>query len=151
MAINYSIAAMKNPNPMAEEEVKYYAKAQANGVVTIDQLAEEIAYSTTLTDGDVLNAIRALVAQIRKHIQNGQIVRLEALGSFRLTFSGAGASSAEEYSPALIRSVNLRFTPGASLKQVLSRNVLKFVRVPLLKDKEEEEAAPEEDSEEEVV
>lgn len=53
MAINYSIAAMKNPNPMAEEEVKYYAKAQANGVVTIDQLAEEIAYSTTLTDGDV--------------------------------------------------------------------------------------------------
>lgn len=59
MAINYSIAAMKNPNPMAEEEVKYYAKAQANGVVTIDQLAEEIAYSTTLTDGDVLNTIRA--------------------------------------------------------------------------------------------
>ena len=64
MAINYSIAAMKNPNPVAEEEVKYYAKAQANGVVTIGRLAEEIAYSTTLTDGDVLNAIRALVKQI---------------------------------------------------------------------------------------
>lgn len=45
MAINYSVAGLKNPNPMSEGEVKYYAKAQASGSVGIDQLAEEIAYA----------------------------------------------------------------------------------------------------------
>ena len=137
MAINYSIAAMKNPNPMAEEEVKYYAKAQANGVVTIDQLAEEIAYSTTLTDGDVLNTIRALVKQIKSHIREGRIVRLEALGSFQAQLSSSGASSEEEFNPALIRGVRLQFRPGTSIREILNPTVLKFHKVPSLKKKEE--------------
>ena len=38
---------------------KYYAKAQASGEVTMDEMAEQISYATSLTDGDVLNAIRA--------------------------------------------------------------------------------------------
>ena len=53
MAINYSIAQMKNPNDKGAP-AKYYAKAQASGSVDINELAEEISYSTTLTDGDVL-------------------------------------------------------------------------------------------------
>jgi hypothetical protein len=40
---------------------KYYAKAQASGEVTMDEMAEQISYATSLTDGDVLNAIRALI------------------------------------------------------------------------------------------
>lgn len=145
MAINYSIAAMKNPNPMAEGEVRYYAKAQANGVVTVDQLADEIAYATTLTDGDVLNAIRALVSQIKKHLQNGRIVRLEALGSFQVQLSSSGASSEEEFNPALIRGVRLQFRPGTSIREILNPTVLKFHKVPSLKKKEEtaEEEVPE--------
>lgn len=81
MAINYSVARMKNP---AEPDVyKYYPKAQANGSVDINELAEEIAYATTLTDGDVLNVIRALVKRINLHIANGQIVKLENLEASR--------------------------------------------------------------------
>ena len=63
MAINYSIAAYKKPGDM-EGTAKYYAKAQASGTVEINELADDIAYSTTLTDGDVLNVIRALIKQI---------------------------------------------------------------------------------------
>ena len=39
--INYSVAAMKNPMKQSEPP-KYYAKMQANGVVDMDDLAEEI-------------------------------------------------------------------------------------------------------------
>lgn len=46
-------------NPDAPK--KYYAKAQASGEVTLDEIAEDIAYSTTLTDADVLAAIRAFI------------------------------------------------------------------------------------------
>lgn len=139
MAINYSIAPMKNPNPMSEGEIKYYAKAQANGSVGIDQLAEEIAYSTTLTDGDVLNAIRALVKQIKQHIREGRIVRLEALGSFQAQLSSSGAGSAEEFTPALIRGIKIQFRPGNSIREILNPTVLKFHKVPSLKEKKAEQ------------
>ena len=81
MAITYSVTQLVDPR---EPEVagKFYAKAQAAGIITIDDLADDISYSTTLTDGDVLNVIRALIKQIQKHLQNGCIVKLENLGSF---------------------------------------------------------------------
>lgn len=82
MAITYSVAELVDPR---EPEVagKFYAKAQASGIITIDDLADDISYSTTLTDGDVLNVIRALIKQIQKHIQNGCIVKLETWAVFR--------------------------------------------------------------------
>ena len=53
----------------------------------------------------ILNAIRALVAQIRKHVQEGHIVRLESLGSFQAQLSSEGTSSEEEFNPSFIRKV----------------------------------------------
>lgn len=79
MAINYCVVGMQNPLDRESGEIKYYPKAQASGSVGINELAEEISYATTLTDGDVLNVIRALVKRINMHIANGQIVKLENL------------------------------------------------------------------------
>ena len=93
MAINYSIVAMKNPMDRESEEVKYYPKAQASGAVGINELSEEIAYATTLTDGDVLNVIRALVNRINLHIAAGQIVKLENLGSFQAQIRSEGSAT----------------------------------------------------------
>lgn len=144
MAINYSVVGMRNPSLLGEGETKYYAKAQASGAVVIDQLAEEIAYATTLTDGDVVNAIRALVAQIRKHVQEGHIVRLESLGSFQAQLSSEGTSSEEEFNPSFIRKVKLQFRPGNSLKASLNVSALSFRKVKPLRSKTEEEGTEEE-------
>lgn len=144
MAINYSVVGMRNPSLLGEGEIKYYAKAQASGAVGIDQLAEEIAYATTLTDGDVVNAIRALVAQIRKHVQEGHIVRLESLGSFQAQLSSEGTSSEEEFNPSFIRKVKLQFRPGSSLKASLNVSALSFRKVKPLKSKTEEGGTEEE-------
>lgn len=132
MAINYSIAKMKNPNDKGAPE-KFYAKAQASGTVDINELAEEISYSTTLTDGDVLNVIRALVKQINKHIAKGEIVKLENLGSFQAQISSDGAETEEEFSAANIRKVSLQFRPGIGLRGQLSLDNLTFHKVKPLK------------------
>lgn len=137
MAINYSIARMKNP---AEPDVyKYYPKAQANGSVEINELAEEIAYATTLTDGDVLNVIRALVKRINLHIANGQIVKLENLGSFQAQIRSDGADTEDTYSTSMIRKVTLQFRPGVGLKGQLNKANLTFHKVKSLKQQETEE------------
>lgn len=139
MVINYSIAQMKNPNDKGAP-AKYYAKAQASGSVDINELAEEISYSTTLTDGDVLNVIRALVKQINKHISKGEIVKLENLGSFQAQISSDGAEAEEEFSTANIRKVSLQFRPGIGLRGQLSLDNLTFHKVkPLNAPAAEEE------------
>lgn len=130
MAINYSVVAMKKPG-QSEEPAKYYAKAQAAGVVEIDELAEEISYATSLTDGDVVNAIRALVKQVAKHIGKGEIVRLGNLGSFQAQLSSEGA---EKFTPASIRKVHLQFRPGNGLQGSLEMSSLSFRKVKKLKD-----------------
>lgn len=133
MAIHYSVAAMKNPQD-PEAPVKYYARSQAAGVVDINELAEEISYATTLTDGDVLNAIRALVTQVNKHIAKGEIVRLENLGSFQAQICSEGADTEEAFTPSNITRVNLQFRPGVGLRGQLNLKNLQFRKVKKLAD-----------------
>ena len=92
--INYSIAEMKNPSDK-DATPKYYAKMQASGVVDLDDMAEEISYATTLTDGDVLNVLRALIKQMKKNLAAGKIVRMEKFGSFQFQLCSKGADSGE--------------------------------------------------------
>ena len=77
MAVNYSLAHISSEPGNPDAAKKFYARMQASGEVTMDEIAEEIAYATTLTDGDVLNAVRALIRQLNKHLAAGKIVRLE--------------------------------------------------------------------------
>ncbi len=86
MSVNYSLVQMKNPQKPTEEP-KFYAKAQASGTVEINEIAEDVAYATSLTDGDVLNVIRALIKQMKKHMSNGRIVKLETLARFSCRYA----------------------------------------------------------------
>lgn len=143
MAITYSVAALKNPAKQ-EEPAKFYAKAQASGTVDINELADDISYSTTLTDGDVLNVIRALIKQINRHIAKGEIVKLENLGTFQAQLQSEGAESAEEFNETMIRKVHLQFRPGMGLKNQLTKENLQFRKVKGLKELENAEEENEE-------
>lgn len=77
MAINYSIAKMANPMDRESGEYKFYAKAQANGSVSINELAEEIAYATTLTDGAVTQLRRWILlnTELQKRLEELHYVK----------------------------------------------------------------------------
>lgn len=133
MAINYSVVGMKDPRD-PEAPTKFYAKAQAAGVVEINEMAEDIAYSTSLTDGDVLNVIRALVKQMNKHIAKGEIVRFENLGTFQAQISSEGADVEDRFNESYIRKIHLQFRPGIGLQQALAKENLTFRKVKKLKE-----------------
>lgn len=94
----------------------FYAKAQAAGEVTMDEMAEEISYATSLTDGDVLNAIRALIKQVNKNLAAGKIVRLENFGSFQLQLCSTGAETEKKFTSANITEATVQFRPGKPIK-----------------------------------
>ena len=128
MPINYSVFAMKNPQKR-EEAPKYYGKVQASGTADFEVLADEIAYATTLTDGDVANVLRALVKQMKKHLADGKIVKLDGFGSFQFQLSGKGADTEKEYSTSLIKKMNIQFRPGRLIREVQNLNGLSFRKV----------------------
>lgn len=126
--INYSVTAMRNPiDEMAPQ--KYYAKMQANGVVDLDDLAEEISYATTLTDGDILNVLRALIKQMKKHLKGGKIVKLEKFGTFQFQICSNGAETEKDFTPTNITKVNIQFRPGKLLQEAQNVKTLTFKKV----------------------
>lgn len=128
MAINYSLSLMQNPQKPNEEK-KYFAKAQATGTVEINEIAEDVAYATSLTDGDVLNVIRALIKQMKKHMSNGRIVKLEALGTFQIQLRSTGAATKKEFTQANIKKTTIQFRPGTLVKELTNASAQSFTRV----------------------
>lgn len=114
--VNYSLALMSSKPGDDTAPKLLYAKAQASGEVTMDEMAEEISYSTSLTDGDVLNAIRALIKQANKNLADGKIVRLENFGSFQLQLQSEGAETEKKFTPANITGARIQFRPGRPMK-----------------------------------
>ena len=114
--VNYSLALMSTKPGDDQAPKKYYAKAQASGEVTMDEMAEQIAYATSLTDGDVLNAIRALIKQTNLHLAAGKIVRLENFGSFQIQLRSEGAETEKKFTTANITDATIQFRPGKPIK-----------------------------------
>lgn len=139
--INYSVTGMKNPADHDAAE-KFYAKMQASGVVDLDDMAEEISYATTLTDGDVLNVLRALIKQMKKNLMAGKIVRLEKFGTFQFQICSNGADTEKTFTPSNITKVNIQFRPGALVREAQNLKILAFKKVPKRSEKKEEPDAP---------
>lgn len=114
--VNYSLALMSS-KPGDDKAAKlFYAKAQASGEITMDEMAEQISYATSLTDGDVLNAIRALIKQVNLNLAAGKIVRLENFGTFQIQLCSDGAETEKKFTSANITGAHIQFRPGRPIK-----------------------------------
>lgn len=119
--INYSLACqMSRPGDKTSPK-KYYAHMQASGEVSLDEISTDIAYATSLTDSDVLAAIRAFIHQLNKHLAAGKIVRAGDLGSFQLQIHSEGADTEKEFTADNITGVSIQFRPGGFVSGVTTR------------------------------
>ena len=124
MAVKYVISEKGNPLKPAESK-KWYANAKSTGELTFRKLSKEIAEgSTTVSDTDVLAVLNDLTKILKRHLENGEIVRFGDFGSFQVTLGSSGAESAEKFNASLIKSKKVTFRPGIDLKEML--NNLKF-------------------------
>ena len=139
MAIDYKVLGIQKPGSQDPETTKYYPRPAAAQRVEIEELANEISYSTTLTDVEVEGVIKALIKQMQQHIASGRIVALGKFGSFRVTFHALGRATPEEVKAADIKKVNLRFCPGTGLRNALDLRNLKFRNIEAGAQPEEDE------------
>jgi predicted histone-like DNA-binding protein len=127
MAINYVVIPKGNPgNPDAPK--KFHAQAKSTGGLTLRKLGREIAEgNTTVSDTDVLAVLNDLTKVLRRHLENGEIVRFGNFGTFQVAITSEGAETADKFHASLIKNPKIAFRPGLDLKEMLA--TLKYDKV----------------------
>lgn len=94
-------------------EVKdvYVARVAYASEINTDLLAEEVAASTNASPAEVLMWLRALEYQISRHIAEGDVVKLDSLGSFYPTMHAVSQDTPEKVTSRTITSLGVLFRP----------------------------------------
>ena len=80
-------------------------------VVSLQELAEKIAEKSSLTPGDVHNAVRNLMTVMKNELLNSRTVRLDGLGTFTMIARtrGKGVNDEKEVGPNQVASLMVHF------------------------------------------
>lgn len=111
--LRYNVVPRKNP---IDKTTKFYAQLRPVTPVTLERIAKNIERRSTVSSSDVKAVLDALEYEIIAALEDGKSVRLGDLGSFRPTIGGKGAETAEDFTPDLIKRVNVRFHPSKKMK-----------------------------------
>ena len=116
----------------------YYARAVSSGEMTLEELCEDIAESSTLTSADVKACLDRLAWIISKNLKAGRIVQMGELGNFRLTVGSKGSITKEDFNASLIKKPKVVFHPGKRIQE--ARAETSFERIGVETEEGAEEA-----------
>ncbi|MGV8093216.1 MAG: HU family DNA-binding protein [Mangrovibacterium sp.] len=120
MAILYSKVQRINPQDR-EAAKKWYIVPNRVEQKSEKEIATALTKNTTLSSGEALMAINELQSVILSFLLDGYTVQMGDWGSFHVTVNCDGAETEEACTTDLIKSVNIRFRPGASMKESLAK------------------------------
>lgn len=126
--VSYGVSPRVNPRDK-ESEPKFYGQIVSNQSISIEELAEVIANRCTVKLADVVGVVSAFEAEMKKALLNSEIVELDRIGRFRVTISGKGAETEEDFSTENITGVKVRYAPAKYIKEVLAKT--DFAKKPL--------------------
>lgn len=109
MSVNYQL---KKSNRNDNTKGKWYARAVHTGVVTIDDLADVMQNNSTVKRSDILAVISELVEVMNNYLRESKVVKLDRLGSFKLSFSSEGVEKASDWNVSKhVKGMHVLFTP----------------------------------------
>jgi predicted histone-like DNA-binding protein len=126
MVILFNKVERVNPQNRQEPK-KWYPSLKTVSQVQQREVAKEIADETTLNPKEAEMALDQFQKVLVRHLLSSNSVQLGDWGSFSLTCSGSPSDTKEEVTAQKINGLNIRFTPGKSLKNALSDASFKAV------------------------
>lgn len=79
---------------------QYYARGTWPNKVGVKELADDIEAATAITKHDVKAVLSALAERMAIHLKAGDTVRLDGLGTFKITFSSKPAATPHVFNAA---------------------------------------------------
>ena len=132
MAINYKVSVCKNPNGI--EGTDYYScKASKTSDYSFDDLANDIAHSTTCTKADALAVLASIKPFIKSALLAGRRVVLNDLGYFVIGIRSKCFTQADMQKEGFLPSEKIKgyavhFRPEPALKKELALGI-QFKRI----------------------
>ncbi len=137
MSIHYDFY-QNPPKQGAGRREKLHARVITRNTVSLNDLAELMHQTSSLTRGDVLGATTLLVDYIIMHLKNGCRVHFDGLGYFQLTLTCPPIQSASEIRAESVKVKSLSFCPDHAARKAIKGAT--FVRQPEKRHSKEQTA-----------
>ncbi|MDD2530428.1 MAG: hypothetical protein PHN41_04290 [Bacteroidales bacterium] len=119
MSIIYKIWKKKFKNKNGEVQEKFYACKKTKRTLTTEEVCQQIAEASSLTEGDVMSALLGLSMVTKRGLTMGYSVNLEGIGTIGLSVTSPAMDSPKDISKVRVRANRITFRPDKSLKAIL--------------------------------
>ena len=126
--IEFQVRSKKMTIGKNKGKTVYYAYPKAKQNVTNKMVIDRIVRETSLSAGDVSNAIISLSAVVRDALESGQSVDLADLGSFRIMVPSKMMDSEKEVTAESLKTPKIIFTPKAAMRAAANSVELRVIR-----------------------
>lgn len=122
MSIKYKLVLKKDLTKGAASNAKrFYASTPVSGTMNFNSICDVIADRSTASDGDVALVVRGLIRTMEKALLRNEVVQMDTLGNFRLSFGSSGSVLEKDFQANMIRKPKIIFTPGAKLRAMIEK------------------------------
>ena len=129
IGMEFEIDSRVQPIGKREGQTVYFAKLKTQQKLTNQMVIGRIVRETSLSEGDVKNALVSLSNIVCDALKLGMSVDLAELGSFRLTVSSKMMDSPEEVTVAdALKTPKITFTPKQKMRDAANRVELSIDR-----------------------
>lgn len=126
MPYRYKTTQVKAPG---NKEPLFHIRSAKQDPMTLDELAEQIANSSTVSMADIKAVLNALEFQIIQALKNGRTVRLGDIGSFYTNIQSTGVptqADAWKQNVALIKHISCNFQRSKKISAALTPSQMNF-------------------------
>lgn len=117
MAQQFKLVYLHSKPGDTTSEKKWYATAKSTGTADLNDLCFLIASRSTVSSADVKAVLDNLNYVIDYHLKAGRIVQLGEFGNFRMAVGSEGVTDKKDFTPSMLRTPKIVFTPGAPLRE----------------------------------
>ena len=137
--IEFEVKSKTQPIGKRKGQIVSYAQPVSQQHLTNKMVVDRIVRETSLSAGDVSNALISLGAIVRDALELGQSVDLADLGSFRIVVPAKMMDTEAEVTADSLKTPKIVFTPKAAM-----RNAAKSVELRVVKKKKDDNEKPKE-------
>lgn len=122
-----SINKVERPNPQDRAaDNKFFAQVKASGKTDLERLAYLVSNQSTVREGDCYAVILSLIHNIIDELKQGRTVKLDKLGTFKLSVRSEGANTTAQVTLNSIKSLHVHFIADKRLKNNLNLGTVTF-------------------------
>ena len=126
--IEFQVRSKKMTIGKNKGKTVYYAYPKAKQNLTNKMVIDRIVRETSLSAGDVSNALISLGAIVRDALLMGASIDLADLGSFRIMVPSKMMDSEKEVTAESLKTPKIIFTPKAAMRAAANSVELRVIR-----------------------